>query len=484
MTAPDHPVTEPLRIAVVGHTNAGKTSLLRTLTRNVDFGEVSDRPGTTRHAEAIDLRLAGATAVRFIDTPGLEDSVALLEYLNTLQADTRPARVRAFLQGPEAREVFEQEAKVLRALLEQADAAMYVVDTREPVLPKHRAELEILTWCARPVMPVLNFVRAPGSRHAEWQRALLEANLHAQVQFDAVAPFVGAERTLYGDLATLLPARRAQLGEIVDALALEAADRQQAAARVVAESLVDVAAMRRSIDADEFADPLRQKAFVRAFQDDVRRHARRAVDDLLAVYAFRPGDAELETIPELAGRWEDDLFNPEALVEAGKKLGLGAVIGAGLGAVADVALAGLSLGAATTLGATLGGAISGGWRPLWRKLENRLNGVQELTAEDAVLALLAEHLAGLARALEQRGHAAMGRLRYTGEGQGVEGDVRLEDVIGALAPARGHPDWERGEPGLGAKWLGREAGGEDRRELVQALARQLRPLLTIETSPE
>ncbi|MCB2039236.1 MAG: DUF3482 domain-containing protein, partial [Ottowia sp.] len=175
-------------------------------------------------------------------------------------------------------------------------------------------------------------------------------------------------------------------------------------------------------------------AFVRAFQDDVRRHARRAVDDLLAVYAFRPGDAELETIPELAGRWEDDLFNPEALVEAGKKLGLGAVIGAGLGAVADVALAGLSLGAATTLGATLGGAISGGWRPLWRKLENRLNGVQELTAEDAVLALLAEHLAGLARALEQRGHAAMGRLRYTGEGQGVEGDVRLEDVIGALAP--------------------------------------------------
>jgi hypothetical protein len=37
--------------------------------------------------------------------------------------------------------------------------------------------------------------------------------------------------------------------------------------------------------------------------------------------------------------------------------------------VADVALAGLSLGAATTLGATVGGALSGGWRPLWRKLE-------------------------------------------------------------------------------------------------------------------
>ena len=53
-------MTEPLRIAIVGHTNAGKTSLLRTLTRQVDFGKVSDRPGTTRHAEAIDLRLRNA----------------------------------------------------------------------------------------------------------------------------------------------------------------------------------------------------------------------------------------------------------------------------------------------------------------------------------------------------------------------------------------------------------------------------------------
>ena len=82
-----------------------------------------------------------------------------------------------------------------------------------------------------------------------------------------------------------------------------------------------------------------------------------------------------------------------------------------LGAVADVAMAGLSLGAATTLGATIGGAASGGWRPLWRKVENRLNGVQELTVEDPVLLLLADHLLDLARALEQRGHAAQDKLR-------------------------------------------------------------------------
>ena len=239
-------MTEPLRIAIVGHTNAGKTSLLRTLTRQVDFGEVSDRPGTTRHAEAVDLRIDGAVAVRFIDTPGLEDSVALLDYLNSLEADSRPERVRAFLRGPEAQRAFEQEAKVLRALTGDADAAMVVIDTREPVLPKYRAEIEILTWCAKPIMPVLNFVRYLDTRRDDWHQMLLESNLHARVEFDVVAPFIGSERQLYGDLATLLPGRRQQLHAIVDALALEARDRRLAACRVVASGLIDVAAMRRA----------------------------------------------------------------------------------------------------------------------------------------------------------------------------------------------------------------------------------------------
>ena len=43
--------TAPLTLAVVGHTNVGKTSLLRTLTRDVGFGAISHRPSTTQHVE-------------------------------------------------------------------------------------------------------------------------------------------------------------------------------------------------------------------------------------------------------------------------------------------------------------------------------------------------------------------------------------------------------------------------------------------------
>jgi small GTP-binding protein len=104
---------EPIRIAVVGHTNAGKTSLLRTLTRRVNFGEVSRQPGTTRHVEAIELQVDGRTAVRFLDTPGLEDAVALRVHIDALDERgdlTPPERIRRFLAGPEAHGVFVLEA--------------------------------------------------------------------------------------------------------------------------------------------------------------------------------------------------------------------------------------------------------------------------------------------------------------------------------------------------------------------------------------
>ena len=449
---------QPLHIAVVGHTNAGKTSLLRTLTRQVSFGEVSDRPGTTRHTESIELRVDGAAAVRFYDTPGLEDSVALLDYLNTQPGQSRPDKVRAFLQGPEARGVFEQEAKVLRTLLEQADAAMYVIDTREAVLPKHRAECEILTWCARPVMPVLNFVASPDSREQAWRQAMLDANLHVQIAFDAVAPFIGAERRLYGDLATLLNPHRDQLLEIVAWLEQEQAARRQAGCRAVADTLIDLAAMRRVITAEDHADSARQQAHVRDFREAVLARARRSVDELLAIQAFRPDDAELASLPGLQGRWEDDLFNPEVLKEAGKKLGMGAAVGAGIGAVADVALAGLSFGTGTTLGATLGGLASQGWRPLWRKIDNRMQGVQELTLEDPVLLVLTDQLLRLLLALEQRGHAAVDKLRLADDAAG-EGKLahRLSGVIEALAPARGHPEWEQAGTGWSLSALKEQA---------------------------
>ena len=452
-----------VQIAVVGHTNAGKTSLLRTLTRRVDFGEVSARPGTTRHVEAVDLRVDGQASVRFYDTPGLEDAVSLLTFMQTIDgAASRQERVRAFLKGPEAHGVFEQEAKVLRKLLE-VDAAFLVIDTREPVLPKFRDEIELLNACAKPILPVLNFIRDPASREDAWRSLLMDSGLHAIVRFDAAAPFTGAERDLYQDLGTLLPANRAVLRDIVTYLEREFDARRAAACTAIAELLVSVAAMRRTISVAEFEQAALRQSYVDGLRQTVFDRAQRGIDELLALYGFRESDAAEAPLPEVQGRLDLDIFNPEALMAAGARLGKGVAIGAAVGVVADLALAGLSLGAGVALGSTIGGALSQGLGPMGRKLANWFNGIKELSLEDSVLLLLAQRQLGLLQALETRGHAATARVA-TGElAAQSEYAGRLATMLALLQSARGHPEWE--QP--------RHSGVTRRREVVSAVAGQL-----------
>ena len=86
-----------------------------------------------------------------------------------MSASTARHAPRAF-DGSEARQRFEQEAKVLRQLL-ASDAGLYVIDAREPVLAKYKDELAVLAGCGKPLLPVLNFVAQPGHRDEEWRQA-------------------------------------------------------------------------------------------------------------------------------------------------------------------------------------------------------------------------------------------------------------------------------------------------------------------------
>ena len=111
-----------LSIAVVGHTNAGKTSLLRTLTRNKRFGEVSPRNATTKYVSRTSVNIAGEPRLYLFDTPGFEDSNAFREYVRQFEdGSSRRAALEAFLSSPEATGIYEQQAKVVRTLLDKID---------------------------------------------------------------------------------------------------------------------------------------------------------------------------------------------------------------------------------------------------------------------------------------------------------------------------------------------------------------------------
>ncbi|MDH1298901.1 GTPase/DUF3482 domain-containing protein [Achromobacter sp. GD03932] len=449
-----------IKIALVGHTNTGKTSLLRTLTRDTTFGEVADSPGTTRHVEGARLRLEGRAVLEWFDTPGMEDSISLLEYLETLDGPQErldgPARIRRFLDTPEAHGRYEQEARVLAKMLD-CDAALYVIDARDPVLGKHRDELAILAACGRPLLPVLNFVNAPAHRADEWRAAMARLGLHAVVEFDTVAPPLDGEQQLYAKLGVLLDRHAAALARLSANLAEQRRARRGAAYELLADLLIDVAALHVSSASDEAA----LAAASGKLRDQVRQREQTCVNALLALYNFRAADFTDDALPLQGERWGMDLFHPQALKDMGVQVGMGAAAGAMAGAAVDLFSAGLSLGTGMLIGAAAGGLWQG-VEKLGKRVAGKLRGWREISVDDAVMRLLALRQRQLIEALERRGHAAREPLRLD---HPEDKAWRKGPLPEALKEARSRPEWSA---------LGEHYEDSDRRKrVVRELAKTL-----------
>ena len=434
--------SQPLQIAVVGHTNTGKTSLLRTLTRDKHFGEVSAMPSTTRHVEATALTLDQRVVLELFDTPGLEESIALLERLDDLgNAGGRldgPARIEAFLASPDARGRFEQEAKVLRQML-QCDAAVYVIDARDPVLAKHRDELAILHACGIPLLPLLNFVGTPRAHEKTWRDALARLGLHVVVAFDTVAPARDGEQTLYARLATLLNERGQVLLALAEHHAGDVVRRRREASALLAELLIDTAAYRCTVEAETGSNTA-EKALAQ-FNQRIRTREQTCVDALLQLYRFNHDDIEASQLPVSEGGWRDDLFSPETLKDFGMQVGGGAAAGAAAGLGVDLMLGGASLGTGAAVGALLGGGaqtLRHFGRRLGDSVIGALTGTRYLQLDDAVVQVLLTRQWYLVRALEARGHAAQGKVSI---GDTAMVSLWREALGEAVSQIRTHPEW-------------------------------------------
>jgi hypothetical protein len=400
-----------IRIAVVGHANTGKTSLMRTLLRDTSFGTVSNHPGTTRHVEGGSLVVGNDAIITLYDTPGLEDSIGLLELLETIAAEGAAdgfEKLRALLANIESYPEFQQEAKVVRQLL-QSELLFYVIDCREPILGKYRDELTILSYAARPVIPVLNFVAAAGARPELWREQLSRVGLHATVEFDTVVFSFEGEKRLYQKIQSLLGARYDQIQRLIDERHQQLLLTWQAAAKCSAELTVDVAAYRVIVAQQEDATELRSETVT--MQDTVRKAEARCTKNLLRLFGFSSSDLVAEQLPVQGDRWESDLFDSRTLAQFGVKAGSAAMKGAAAGAGVDVITGGLSLGLGTVLGAAAGVLWSGSKR-FGKDIAVSVRGHHQICVDDDTMKVLWLRQHELLLALLDRGHAAQQPLHY------------------------------------------------------------------------
>ncbi|RFF30235.1 GTPase/DUF3482 domain-containing protein [Wenzhouxiangella sediminis] len=422
-----------LKVAVVGHTNTGKTSLVRTLTHNRAFGEVRDQGGTTRRIVSGELVADGGARIELFDSPGLESAPELLDWLDRQPGDRHdgPARIRRLIENAETAARFDHEARVLELML-GVDVALYVIDAREPVLEKYQDELAVLGLCARPIVAVLNFTAAPDSRETEWREALARVQLHTVLAFDAAVRDPATELALFEKLKSQLDQHAAALSAWLEHRRAEERRRRRAALEATASLLLDVAAFAREVPAD--SEAARQRAW-REMHDAIHRREQACVDTLLELYRFGREDFDEEELPLSEGGWQADLFDPETLRHYGLRASGYAALGAGAGAAIDVGTGGLSLGAGTLTGAALG-AGAGLVRGAGSRLVSRIRGRATLQVDDAVMRLIMVRALELLSALVRRGHGNPGRIRAR-----IVDDLQRRRLPRSVRRARHHPRW-------------------------------------------
>ena len=413
-TGSSSPTGNSLKVAVVGHTNTGKTSLVRTLLRDESFGEIADAAGTTRSVERTGIYAADTEVLSLYDTPGLEDSSALLQALDrfsTTLPDASPNELlREFVAQSGEDTEFEQENKVLLQTL-GSDVLLYIIDVREPLLGKYRDEVSILSKCGKPIIPVFNFIAGHNEALVRWREQMAEFNLHAALEFDTVAYDFEAEKRLYQKLQSMLESHYDALQSLIDYRQDVWQNMSRAAARRIFDLLRDVAGYRRIINTGSGADPAGDTAHMQHF---VRKAEQRALTDLLTIFSFTQVDVELQQLPVQDGRWELDVFSPGALKAFGLNASSSALTGAAAGAGVDLMVGGLSLGTGMTIGAVIGAGMATA-RRYKQELKAAWRGNKWLCVDDNTVTLLYLRQRELLHRLTRRGHAAQEKMKIGGK---------------------------------------------------------------------
>lgn len=454
-----------LKLAVVGHTNTGKTSILRTLLRDKYFGEVKNESATTRHVEQalISNALTGQNYIALYDTPGLEDASGVMDWLEDNTASRRDGieRLQLFLASDQANADMlteldlSQESKVIRQLL-ASDMAIYVIDAREPVLGKYKDELTVLSWAAIPVMPVFNFTKNQDANIKDWQDMLARRNLHISTRFDSVAFEFNDEMTLWRNLATMLPNAKT-VRQLIDERESNWAQLLDDANIIIADFLVNVASFVKEVDDKD--DPM---PILTEMQEAVRQAERSMQKQLLNLYKFY--DSDVSATPLKLDEYQQDPFDPEVLKGYGIRTTSGAAAGALVGLGIDAATLGTSLG----LGAAIGG-IAGGILSNTGKIAEMISGVKHLHIDPATITLLATRSMDLLVALRHRGHAASDTTPIAEMQEQSIAPWKPERIPSILRKARSKPHWSS----LGDKSNAATAE-EMRKDAAWALSNKLR----------
>ncbi|MEN3942862.1 DUF3482 domain-containing protein [Prosthecobacter sp. SYSU 5D2] len=357
------PASDIVTLSLISHTNAGKTTLARTLLRR-DVGEVRDAAHVTLFNESYTLLEEEARLLRLWDTPGFGDSARLLK---RLKRESNP--VLWFLSQTWDRLTDKPlwcSQQALKNVRDDADVVLYLVNATEPpeVAAYIAPEMEVLGWVGKPVLVLLNQtgpVQDPAAESAEmnaWREHLKTFPLvHAVLRMDAFARCWVQEDRLMESLAALVPETKTEpFKHLKRAWHQRNVDVFNKSCRVISELLtaavVDGVAVRNETLLERVG--IGRTELNKEYQEAREKLAVQLADRITAATnsLIRLHGLEGEAARAMGALAQDQFHAPQKVPEAIWSV-VGSVAGGAMGGlIADLKMGGMTFG---------GGALAGGF---------------------------------------------------------------------------------------------------------------------------
>ncbi|MBW1779371.1 MAG: GTPase/DUF3482 domain-containing protein [Deltaproteobacteria bacterium] len=346
--------------AIVGHPNEGKSAVVSTLAED-DSVRVTPYPGETIVCQTFPVMIDGREMIRFVDTPGFQNPKRTLSWIKSHQGSDDHI-ISAYLDTHADNADFKDDAELLKPIARGA-GIIYVVDGSRPVRSVDLAEMEILRLTGCPRMAVINCKEDETSYLEAWKKDFRK-------HFNAIRIF-NANKATYAERIDLLENLKSidqdwepALERVISAFKEDWKERNRRTAEIICDLLEDCLAysIKKTLTENTSEESLKerlQKEYNRAIikiEEKAHRKIRKLFKHNIFNYSFPPYSILNEHLFSKK-TWQFLGLTPKQLIAAA------GMTGGAIGAVLDLAAAGLTFGVFTSLG----GLIGAGWAALGGK---------------------------------------------------------------------------------------------------------------------
>ena len=345
-------------IAIIGHPNEGKSSVLSTLAED-DSVRISPIPGETTRCRTFPVRIDGKEILQFTDTPGFQFPHQLLEALNSYEGNSSE-RLQKLFEFTNASPELKDDHELLKPVVRGA-GIIYVVDGSRPVRAVDKAEMEILRLIGRPRMAVINCKDDRFDYLDEWKDEF-RTRFNAHRLFDAHQATYRERIELLESLKAIDQDWHTLLNEIITSFKADWESRTRTCSRVICDLLKQSLRLQLTDTlANDDESTSKQALLVEKYNKRVMGLEKEAHQQIRSLFKHNIFDYQLPSHSIL----HNDLFSETTWQLLGltqkQFLLLGSLGGAAVGASIDVAALGHGLGLFTALGTVAGtlGALAG-----------------------------------------------------------------------------------------------------------------------------